>query len=74
MTEPYRPFEQSVAYYDAIYGYKDYAAEAGRLHELIQQRRPGARTLLDVACGSGRHIEHLAAFYDVTGVDTIPAC
>jgi SAM-dependent methyltransferase len=55
--------------YDALYAAKDYAGEAERVHELIQQRRPGAGSLLDVACGTGRHLEHLRRDYDVEGVD-----
>jgi len=42
-------FSESAAWYDHFYGGKDDAAEARRLTELIRRRRPGARTLLDVA-------------------------
>jgi len=42
------------------------------VHELIQERRPGARTLLDVACGTGKHLEQLRRWFDVTGVDLDP--
>lgn len=48
---------------------KDYAREAEQLHELIQQRVPEARTLLDVACGTGLHIEKLSRHYEVAGLD-----
>lgn len=60
-------FERSVRFYDALYSWKDYEGEAARLHELIQQLRPGARTLLDVACGTGKHLEHLRAHYEAEG-------
>ncbi len=66
-------FSRSARYYDALYSWKDYAGEAERLHELIQARLPGARTLLDVACGTGKHLEALAERYDVAGVDLDPA-
>jgi ubiquinone/menaquinone biosynthesis C-methylase UbiE len=56
--------------YDSIYSFKDYAAESLRIHELIQSRRPGARTLLDVACGTGKHLEHLREHYQVEGADS----
>jgi len=61
--------------YDLVYAAtgKDYAAEAAVLDEQIQARCPGARTLLDVACGTGRHLEHLRASYDVAGLDLEPA-
>jgi SAM-dependent methyltransferase len=59
--------------YDAIYGtFKDFGAEAERVHELVQARRPGARTLLDVGCGTGAHLEHLSQQYEVVGVDLGP--
>ena len=62
-------FSRSAAIYDAVYSFKDYAAEAERVHELIQSRRPGASSLLDVACGTGKHLEQLRRWYDVEGVD-----
>lgn len=62
-------FTKSVRFYDAIYSWKDYAGEAAKLHTLIRQRSPGARTLLDVACGTGKHLELLRDRYEVAGVD-----
>ena len=61
---------RSARVYDAIYAtFKDFAGESERLHELVQRRNSGARTLLDVACGTGAHLEHLAVRYEVEGVD-----
>jgi SAM-dependent methyltransferase len=65
-------YKVSADYYDALYADKDYASEATQLHQLIEARRPGAQTLLDVACGTGRHLEQLRTWYDVTGVDAEP--
>lgn len=62
-------FSESADWYDHFYGGKDYAAEARRVTELIRQRRPGARTLLDVACGTGRHLERLRREFDCEGLD-----
>ena len=62
-------FSESADWYDHFYGGKDYAAEARRVTELIRQRRPGARTLLDVACGTGRHLERLRQEFDCEGLD-----
>jgi ubiquinone/menaquinone biosynthesis C-methylase UbiE len=62
-------FSKSARFYDAIYEFKDYAAESDRVHGLIQQRKPGARTLLDVACGTGHHLEHLSKHYEAEGLD-----
>lgn len=64
------PWEGSARIYDVLYGQmKDYEADVERLHTWIQARRPGAATLLDVACGTGLHIERLKRFYEVEGVD-----
>lgn len=66
-------FDRSQRLYDAIYAWKDYPAEVERLGALIQERRPDARTLLDVACGTGKHLELLRSRgYEVTGVDLDP--
>jgi SAM-dependent methyltransferase len=63
-------FDQSATFYDAIYSFKDYAAESKRVDEIIQSLKPGARSLLDVACGTGKHIEHLRERYqDIAGID-----
>jgi ubiquinone/menaquinone biosynthesis C-methylase UbiE len=66
-------FAKTAEWYDAVYDFKDYAAEAGKLRGLIQQHKqsPGKR-LLDVACGTGRHIELLRADYDCEGLDLEP--
>jgi len=55
--------------YDLEHAHKDYAAEAARVEELIRARTPDARTLLDVACGTGMHLEHLRARFACEGVD-----
>ncbi|MFD0534547.1 class I SAM-dependent methyltransferase [Actinomadura luteofluorescens] len=53
---------------------KDFAGEAEGLNRLVRSRFPGARTLLDVACGTGAHLEHLAGYFDhVEGLDHSPA-
>jgi SAM-dependent methyltransferase len=65
-------FSRSARIYDAIYAsIRDYPQEAAELDRLIQERRPGARTLLDVACGTGAHLEHLTG-YELEGLDLDP--
>ena len=66
-------FSRTAHLYDAVYSFKDYPTEAARLRELVEERVPGARTLLDVACGTGKHLAELRAWYDVEGVDLDPA-
>ena len=61
--------------YDLLYtgaGIKDYPAESDALHAIIQESSPGARTLLDVACGTGAHLQILRRWYEVEGVDLSP--
>jgi SAM-dependent methyltransferase len=54
--------------YDDLYDGrgKDYAAEAAAITHIIRERRPDAASLLDVGCGTGRHMEHMAREFAVT--------
>ena len=65
-------FEKSAGYYDVIYDAvgKNYGREAKRLREIIRKRQKSkGKTLLDVACGTGRHISFLKPFFAVEGLD-----
>jgi SAM-dependent methyltransferase len=64
-------FRNTAHVYDLIYeaSGKDYAAESAEIQALIGRHNPGARTLLDVACGTGGHLRHLRQWYESTGVD-----
>ena len=68
-------FSKSADIYDAIYlslG-KDYAAESKKIHGLIRRyKRTKGSLLLDVACGTGLHIEYLRRRYQVEGLDLDP--
>jgi SAM-dependent methyltransferase len=69
-------YEKSARIYDLLYtgtGIKDYAAESAELHQIITGACPGARTLLDVACGTGAHLTQLRQWYVVEGADVSPA-
>jgi SAM-dependent methyltransferase len=69
-------YEKSARIYDLLYvgtGIKDYAAETAELRRIIEESNPGARTLLDVACGTGAHLAELGHWYEVEGVDISPA-
>jgi SAM-dependent methyltransferase len=60
-------------YYDLLYKDKDYAGEAAYVRSLIERYRPGARSVLDLGCGTGRHALLLAeSGYRMTGVDRSP--
>lgn len=66
-------FSKSAAFYDAIYSFKDYRREVEVLHGIASTTVPGARSLLDVACGTGHHLELLRDAYEVAGMDLDPA-
>lgn len=59
--------------YDLMYAYKDYKAEAEELIGVIKANsKSGGKKLLDVGCGTGKHLEHFAKEFDVTGTDLNP--
>ena len=61
---------QLAKYYDKVYSFKDYLDEAVRLQNLIiKYLESGGNSLLDVACGTGRHLKHLKDDFSCTGVD-----
>ena len=69
-------FSESAALYDLIYSaFKDYSAEAAALAAVIRREHPRAKTILDVACGSGEHARLLARDhgFEVDGLDLDPA-
>jgi SAM-dependent methyltransferase len=48
-------FDAYSRYYDLLYADKDYDAEAKYILRLLSDHAPGARSLLDLGCGTGRH-------------------
>jgi len=69
-------YGKSARIYDLLYvgsGIKDYPAESAELDRIIRESNPTARTLLDVACGTGAHLVELRRWYSVQGVDLSPA-
>jgi len=68
-------FSESADLYDLIYSsFKDYSTEARQVAEIIRREHPSARTVLDVACGTGEHARLLIEHYgfDVDGLDLDP--
>jgi SAM-dependent methyltransferase len=67
-----KKYTSSAEFYDAIYtATKDYYAEATEITQLISKHSKGtALSLLDVACGTGLHLEHFGHDFDnVEGLD-----
>lgn len=63
-------FTKTARFYDKIYAFKDYPAEVERLVAIVRQNlRSGGHRLLDVACGTGQHVEYLKAHFEVEGLD-----
>lgn len=66
-------FTKSQQFYDLLYSWKDYRAEVDKLHSLVQARKRSQGNLwLDVACGTGKHLELLKEWYSVEGIDLDP--
>jgi ubiquinone/menaquinone biosynthesis C-methylase UbiE len=73
MTEPSPMYRGLARYYDRIYQWKDYRGQAAYLAGLARRfGRSSGRRWLDVACGTGRTLEHLRRRYEVAGVDLSP--
>jgi SAM-dependent methyltransferase len=62
-------FDKSARLYDLVYSFKDYASESTWVIHAVRTRVPQARSLLDVACGTGMHLEHLKTEFDCQGLD-----
>jgi SAM-dependent methyltransferase len=65
-------FTESARFYDTLYGFKDYGAAVGYLRRVLDDAAPRAASLLDVGCGTGRHLELLRDRYEVQGLDLNP--
>jgi SAM-dependent methyltransferase len=64
------PFAEYARYYDLLYRDKDYAGETEYIHKLLKCFAPGAQTILELGCGTGRHAALLARKgYNLHGVE-----
>jgi ubiquinone/menaquinone biosynthesis C-methylase UbiE len=57
-------------YYDLIYSWKNYKKEAEKIIRLIKQYKkiPG-NDLLEMGCGTGKHIKYLKNSFSILGMD-----
>lgn len=64
-------YEKSSKYYDLMYAFngKDYKNEAKEILSIIMNSNINAKSLLDVACGSGEHAKHFEEIFEVDGID-----
>lgn len=65
------PYTRSADLYDTIYatGLYDYDGEAATIAGLILDRQPEARSLLEVACGTGLFLDRFRRRFQVAGLD-----
>ena len=65
----FNPYERSAEVYDLYYSWLDYETHAETVRARIEQHKPGARTLLDLGCGTARYTEQMVRWYEVEGLD-----
>lgn len=65
-------FTATAEYYDALYSFKNYGEEADAIRRILAREHPGAKSILDVACGTGAHAQLLAASFQMDGIDAEP--
>ena len=66
-------YKKLAKYYDKIYVEKDYAGEAKFMEWVVKKHQKGkGKKLIDIACGTGNHIQYLKNHYKVTGLDLNP--
>jgi SAM-dependent methyltransferase len=62
-------YTQSARVYDALFRQKDYRRAVRSLLRVVRTFAPAAKSLLDVGCGTGRHLELLRHHFRVEGLD-----
>ena len=63
-------YKELARYYDIIYTNKNYRTEVAEILEIVTNlKRSKGNSLLDVACGTGKHIEYLQHNFSCTGID-----
>jgi ubiquinone/menaquinone biosynthesis C-methylase UbiE len=63
-------YKNLAKYYDLVYAGKDYRREAKEICRVIlKYKRSKGNSLLEVACGTGRYLEHMRRDFSCMGLD-----
>ncbi|MFX0004032.1 MAG: class I SAM-dependent DNA methyltransferase [Candidatus Hodarchaeota archaeon] len=63
-------YKELAKYYDLIYSWKDYKGESKKIKKLIKKYKTSAgNKLLDVGCGTGKHLEYFKDDFSCVGCD-----
>lgn len=63
-------YKELAKYYDSIYFWKDYKKESKKIRAWISKyKKSGGKELLDVACGTGKHLQFLKNNFKCIGID-----
>ena len=63
-------YKNLAQFYDLIYHWKDYKKEVHYLKNIIyKHKKSKSKNLLEVACGTGKHLEYFSKTFDCFGVD-----
>ncbi len=66
-------FTKTADFYNAIYSFKDYPKEAQMVRDaILSHLKSGGKDLLDMACGTGKHLFEFTHWFNVYGVDLDP--
>jgi ubiquinone/menaquinone biosynthesis C-methylase UbiE len=73
-ANPEVPYRALAEIYDRLYSWKDYEKESRIVRKVVERWAAGraARTLLDLACGTGNHLQYLSKWFECTGLDPSP--
>lgn len=64
-------YSKKAELYDFLYSYKNYKEEAAKLNQIIEEyKKSSGKRLLDVGCGTAKHIKHLRNEYNCEGLDS----